>query len=174
MLRRLLLRLGLSQGGDHALAFLLHVLGKAGIFLFDKSGGKAEFQQGHCERRCEIIEIRASATPDWSAAKISVELVFLIDRQSLPSQPLAADPPATLLAEIANLDAQRLAELLDDATIDPTRRNALWQRLVDAWSLRAKPTGCVQEVTALAVPLNEFSRLDEISTPELDLEYLSG
>ena len=122
----------------------------------------------------EIIEIRASATPDWSAAKISVELVFLIDRQSLPSQPLAADPPATLLAEIANLDAQRLAELLDDATIDPTRRNALWQRLVDAWSLRAKPTGCVQEVTALAVPPNEFSRLDEISTPELDLEYLSG
>lgn len=122
----------------------------------------------------EIIEIRASATPDWSAAKISVELVFLIDRQSLPSQPLAADPPATLLAEIANLDAQRLAELLDDNTIDPTRRNALWQRLVDAWSLRAKPTGCVQEVTALAVPPNEFSRLDEISTPELDLEYLSG
>ena len=122
----------------------------------------------------EIIEIRASATPDWDAAGISVELVFLIDPQKLPSQPLGADPPSVLLAEIDSLDAQRLAELLDDVTIDSISRNALWQRLVDAWSLRAKPTGCVVEVTALAIPLNEFSRLDELSAPELDLDYLSG
>jgi hypothetical protein len=122
----------------------------------------------------EVIEIRARASPNWDAERISVELVFLINPLRLPSQSLTADPPSALLAEIGGLDAQRLAELLDDVTIDSTRRNALWQRLVDSWSLRAKPTGCVEEVTGLAVPLNEFSRLDERSTPELDLDYLSS
>ena len=122
----------------------------------------------------EIFEIRASATPDWNAEAISVELIFLITPDSLPSDPLPDDPPTKLLEEIGNLDAQRLAELLDDTSIDPARRNALWQRLVDAWSLRAKPTGIVQEVTALAVPVNEFGRLDQMTAPELDLDYLSG
>lgn len=142
--------------------------------LINRFRGKTGKPTPQGRRIDEVVEIRARAMPDWDASEISVELVFLIAPESPPSQLTAADPPTTLFEEIDNLDAQRLAELLDDTSIDATRRNALWQRLVDAWSCNAKPTGCVQEVTALAVPVNEFSRLEEMVTPELDLDYLSG
>ena len=141
------------------------------IGRFREKSGK-DTPQGR--RIDEVVEIRARATPDWYASEVSVELVFLIDPSRPPSQPTNAEPSADLLAEIGALDAQRLAELLDDNSIDPIRRNALWQRLVDAWAHRAKSTGVIHEVTALAVPLNEFTRLDELSTAELDLDYLSS
>ena len=122
----------------------------------------------------DVVAIRAVATPSWYEAPISVELVFVIESDRLPPQPAGSDPPKELLDEIASKDAHRLAELLDDGAVDPVRRNALWQRLVDAWSARAKPTGSVTEVTAYAVPANELTFDDARRMPEIDLDYLSA
>lgn len=134
----------------------------------DKSGKQTP--QGR--RIDEVVEIRARAVPDWFANSVSVELVYLVDSQSMPSQPPGVEPAAELLTEVSKLDAQRLAEQLDTAN-DPVRRNVLWQRLVDAWTGIAKPVGTIREVTASAIALNEFTRADDATTAELDLDYLS-
>jgi hypothetical protein len=55
----------------------------------------------------------------------------------MPSQQAVVEASTDLLTEVGTLDAQRLAEQLDNDE-DPVRRNALWQRLVDAWTAIAK------------------------------------
>lgn len=140
------------------------------VTRFREKAGK-DTPQGR--RIAEVVAIRATAQPSWNDTPMSVELVFVIEPDRLTPQPSGLDPPQALLDEIAALDAQRLAELLDDREIDPVRRNALWQRLVDAWSARARPTGNVSEVTAHALPANELTFDEARQMPEIDLDYLS-
>ncbi|HQZ36068.1 MAG TPA: hypothetical protein PK020_16695 [Ilumatobacteraceae bacterium] len=121
----------------------------------------------------ELLEIRARAIPDWDADAIAVELFFVVDSARLPPVPPGSEPDPDMLSEIASLEAQRLAELLDDDTIDAVKRNALWQRLADAWGARAKATGSISEVTAQALPTNELTFEAANSMPMLDLDYLS-
>ena len=120
----------------------------------------------------EIREIRARAAPSWDADRLSVELIFLVNENSLPPVPDDMDPSTPLLETIADGDAQRLAERLD-TEMDPVVRNLLWQRLVDGWARRAQPTGVLTDVTARAAPISEFSRAEELQSPELDLDHLS-
>lgn len=121
----------------------------------------------------EVWEIRVRADPDWDAAQQSIELVFLVDPRSLPPQPVESELPASIHSQIQSLDVQRLAELLDDQALDAGSRNVTWQRLADAWSSFAKPAGSIVEVSGVAVPINEFTRFDEFTAPQLDLDYLS-
>ena len=89
----------------------------------------------------EIEEIRARASPDWDAASMTVELVFLINSASLPSQSRQDDPSSDFLAEISGIDTQKLAERLDNSNLGPVERNALWQRLADSWVDRLAEIG---------------------------------
>jgi hypothetical protein len=134
----------------------------------DKSGKPTP--QGR--RIDEVVEIRARASPDWFADSVSIELLYLVDSRSMPGQPPGEEPSADLLVQVSTLGAQRLAEELEGEP-DPMRRNVLWQRLVDTWTEMAKPVGTVREVTAVAIAVNEFTRADDATSAELDLEYLS-
>lgn len=138
---------------------------------FREKAGK-DTPQGR--RIAEIVEVRARAAPDWYSEQVSVELAFIVEPDQLPPEPDDVEPTPELLAEIGSLGAQRLAELLDDGAIEPSRRNALWQRLVDAWCTTAKPTGTIREVTGVAIPMNEFTVADARLAPQLDLDHLSS
>ena len=144
--------------------------------LIERLRSKAGKATAQGRRIDEIVEIRVRADPSWDSPRITIELVFLIDPARLP--PTSTDeespPLANDLSNLPNLDAQRLAELIDKSEATSLGRSMLWQRLVAEWAGTCLAGGIISGIASRAASLAEFTRGEELLTPQLDLDYLSS
>lgn len=141
--------------------------------VIDRLRSKAGKATPQGRRVDEVVEIRLGADPDWEHSQIDLEVIFVVDQTSLPPVADSDDEATDALGNIGEPDAQRAAEMLERADGSALLRSALWQHLAARWIDSARTTDTIATVTSRAVSVGEFTRLDELAAPQLDLDYLS-
>ena len=141
--------------------------------VVDKLRSKAGKATPQGRRVDEVVEIRLSADPDWENTHIGLEVIFVVDEMSLPPVTDGDEESADPLGSVGTSDAQRAAELLDATDNSPLARSALWQHLVAQWADAGRTTDSIVSISSRAVSVAEFTRLEELAAPQLDLDYLS-
>jgi len=122
-------------------------------------------------------EIRAVASPHWSANDIEVTLYFVLPGGTLQPVPdELVDAPRQQetyrwLAARSRQPADVAQRLLAES--DVSSRSILWQRLVEAWAETCKPVGQIRAIYAEAVDAREYSVEEYWQGSQLDFDYLS-
>lgn len=130
----------------------------------------------------QVMQIRATANPDWDSAAASIDLTFVLEEGQLPScegLPEPSDQTRKWFDEKPR-DSTAIAEkicAIMDGPADATGRDEdiiwLWSRLVEAWLARCTPTGAIRELGADVVNGEEFGLIRYLNSEQLDLDYIS-
>lgn len=123
----------------------------------------------------EVVEIRATAVPQWNAVPLWIELVFLVDEAALPAVDAddeASDATRAMLGK--NPGEKQLSEALEDPGLTAADRSVLWMALAETWTRLVTPAAEFGEITGVAESRSSYSRARHDTSERLDLDHLSS
>jgi hypothetical protein len=131
---------------------------------FTKRAGK---NRAEGRRVDEVSEVRVRATPSWTSDEVDIELIFVVEPESLP--PADQD---RLPTPSARTSVGAICEGLDTES-NPDERVALWTELVTLWTEQCRPIAPFASIAATVGTLDEMTAAHYLATDALDLDHLS-
>jgi hypothetical protein len=137
-----------------------------------KRESKPNSQEGALLRK--VRHIRVHAEPDWDAAVVSVQLVFILDAGELTTFEEPPQPAETTKAWFyaSKRQASELAAQIQ-STEDVAEIAWLWGKLAEAWAAMCQPCGVIADVAGEVVCADEYTLERYWVGSALDLDYLS-
>ena len=121
----------------------------------------------------EVLQIRASADPDWNSDAVSVHLVFILEPGVLAQSDEPPEPTPATREWFKFRDRPTRSRPVGGA-LDLIERAWLWARLVESWIGLCEPQGTIRDVTGEVVSQDEYTLDRYRDSSSLDMDYLSG